>query len=57
VPELLTTDDLAKLLHMHVVHIRDRVTHRSDFPKAIVIGRRKLWRADEINAWLESRRA
>lgn len=55
-PEFLTIAEIASLIRMNVDHVRDRITHRPDFPTPIVIGQKKLYKRDEIMEWLESRR-
>lgn len=52
--KLLTTADIAEMLRMNVAHVRDRVTHRPDFPRPFVVGGKKLYKKEEVEAWIES---
>ncbi len=54
--KLMTVRDLATLLVLNEVYVRDVVTRRRDFPAAVRIGNSLRWHAHEIEDWIESRR-
>lgn len=53
---LLTADDLARLLGLHPVYVRDVISKRKGFPDAIRIGKALRWKADEIEDWIDKQR-
>jgi predicted DNA-binding transcriptional regulator AlpA len=53
---LLTADDLARLLGLHPVYVRDVISKRKGFPDAIRIGKALRWKADEIEDWIDRQR-
>ena len=53
--QLLTVDDLAKLLRRSVSTVRSDVTRRPETlppPVRVPGGRRVLWRAEDVQAWI-----
>lgn len=45
---------IAELIQMSKRHVAERVTQRKDFPKARRIGARRIWKASEVEKWIET---
>lgn len=54
-PELLTTDELAELLRTTPAGIHS-LRYRGEGPPAVRVGRRLLFRAEDVQAWLAAQR-
>jgi excisionase family DNA binding protein len=55
-PELLTIAEAAELLRAPVATVR-YWRHRNIGPRSFRLGRRVLYRRDDLRAWIESRHA
>ena len=51
---LLTTEDLARVLATTPAAIRQLRFRGAPLPPAVLIGRRLLWRPDDVEAWISS---
>jgi prophage regulatory protein len=54
--KLLDANAIAAQFELTAEHVRDRLSKRRDFPPAYRIGGQLRWKAEEIEAWVESRR-
>ena len=52
----VTTKELAELLPFSLRHLAERVTHRRDFPAARRIGKRRIWKLEEVLNWIENKK-
>ena len=52
----VTTKELAELLPFSLRHLSERVTHRRDFPTARRIGKRRIWKLEEVLNWIENKK-
>jgi excisionase family DNA binding protein len=52
-PELLTIDEAADLVRAPVATLRYR-RHRNTGPRSFRLGRRVLYRRDDLNAWINT---
>lgn len=52
----VTTKELAELLPFSLRHLSERVTHRRDFPAARRIGKRRIWKLEEVLNWIENKK-
>ena len=55
--KLWTAQDIAEYLRLHPRYVRDRLAKRKDFPKAYRIGSSLRWEPEDVERWLEKRRA
>jgi predicted DNA-binding transcriptional regulator AlpA len=53
---LLTADQVAELLGLHPVYVRDVVSKRKGFPDARRFGKALRWDSDEIDDWIDKQR-
>ena len=52
---LLTVEDLAEVLRTTPAAIRQRRLRGSPLPRGFKIGRRFLWRPEDVDTWIDSR--
>lgn len=52
---LLTVDDLAAVLRTTAAAIRQGRHRGSSLPRGFKVGRRILWRPEDIDAWIDAR--
>lgn len=53
-PELITPQDIADVLHVPYREVVDRITKRPDFPRpALVLGKKtKRWTREDFEGWI-----
>ena len=51
--ELMTADEVAELFRVDARTVNERYAYRKEFPKHIKIGQRKLWKRDDIYAYID----
>ncbi len=53
--KLLSTEEVAKYLHISVGTVKNRLSRGDPMPPSLKIGRRQLFPSDEFQKWLNNR--
>ncbi len=56
IPETMTASDIAQVIGCSERNVKDRVTKMPKFPKALKIGRNRVWIKAEFTEWLMKQR-
>ncbi|WP_417511365.1 helix-turn-helix transcriptional regulator [Methylophaga sp.] len=56
IPETMTASDIAQIIGCSERNVKDRITKMPKFPKALKIGRNRVWIKAEFSEWFMKQR-